>query len=195
VTTRRLVTTLALLALAVGVVQLLLWWLAPSRGHRVQAGPPRAAYVLQDFTLYSYGPDGKLVYRMQAPRLNRRQGDASLYLNQPSFLLASRNGSDTPPWTGQSDYGWVSANGDELKLQGRVELQRPAYPGAAAARIATRDLTAWPPQNRVATDARVFVHQGTATMTATGMRARLDTKHLELLHDFHGTFQPSTKPR
>jgi len=193
VTTRHLVTTLVLLALAVGGVQLLVWWLTPSPASRMQAGPPRSVYTLLDFTLYGYGTDGKLAYRMQAPRLNRRQGDASLYLNQPSFLLASRSGSGTPPWTGRSDFGWISAHGDELKLQGQVLMHRPAYPGAAAASIETRDLTAWPPQHRVATDARVSVHQGTATMTGTGLRARLDTKHLELLHDIHGTFQPSSK--
>lgn len=194
-TTRRLVTTLVLLALAAGVVQLLVWWLAPSHAARMQAGPPRSGYTLLDFTLYGYGPDGKLAYRMQAPRLNRRQGDASLYINQPSFLLASRNDSGAPPWTGRSDFGWVSAHGDELKLQGQVAMHRPAYPGVPAASIATRDLTAWPPQNRVATDAHVSIHQGTATMSGTGMRARLDTKHLELLHDFHGTFQPSANTR
>ena len=194
-TTRRLVTTAVLLALAVGVVQLLVWWLEPSRPQRMLSGPPRSAYTLLDFTLYGYGKDGKLAYRMQAPRLNRRDGDDSLYINQPSFLLAPRDGSVASPWTGQSDYAWVDAHGDELKLQGQVHMNRPAYPGVPAASIETRDLTVWPPQNRVATDAHVSVHQGTATMTATGMRADLDTKHLELLHDFHGTFQPSTKPR
>lgn len=192
-TTRRLVSTLVLLALAAGAVQLLVWWLSPRHAARDEAGPPRSGYTLQDFTLYGYAPDGKLAYRLQAPRLNRREGDASMYINQPTFLLVSRNGTGTPPWTGRSEFGWVSARGDELKLQGQVRMSRPAYPGAAAASIRTRDLTAWPPQNRVATDATVSIHQGTATMTGTGMRARLDTKHLELLHDVHGTFRPSTK--
>lgn len=194
-TTRRLLTTLALLALAIGVVGLLVWWLEPSPASRMQAGPPRSTYTLLDFTLYGYGQDGKLAYRMQAPRLNRRDGIDSLYLNQPTFLLAPGDHSDAPPWTGQSDYAWVDAHGDELKLQGQVVMQRAAYPGVAAATIETSDLTAWPPRNLVATDAHVSVHQGTATMTGTGMRAALDTKHLELLHDFHGTFQPSTKTR
>jgi lipopolysaccharide export system protein LptC len=194
VSNRRLIASLVALALAIGVVQILVWWLQPDRTNRMDAGPPRSGYTLHDFTLYGYGQDGKLGYRLQAPRLDRREGDDSLYLNQPSFLLPPKNGNAGQPWTGHSAYGWVSAKGDELKLQGKVLMQRPADARTPAARIDTSDLTAWPRQNRVATDAHVAMRQGTATMTGTGMRAELDTKHLELLHDIHGNFKPSTRP-
>jgi lipopolysaccharide export system protein LptC len=191
VSTRRLIAIALVLALAAGTVQLLVWWLAPQHPERMQAGPPRSGYTLHDFTLYGYGNDGMLGYRLKAPRLERREGDESLYLVRPQFLLPPKNGQAGQPWTGKSDYGWVSAGGDELKLQGAVDMHRKAYPGAAAASIVTRDVTAWPRRNRVQTDAHVAMRQGTATMTGTGMRADLDTKHMELLHDFQGTYQPS----
>lgn len=193
--TRRLIAIALALALAAGTVQLLVWWLAPQHTERMQAGPPRSGYTLHDFTLYGYGPGGQLGYRLQAPRLERREGDESLYLDQPKFLLPPKNRQAGQPWTGHADYGWVSAGGDELKLQGAVEMQRKSYPGAAAARIVTRDVTAWPRRNQVQTDAHVAMYQGTATMTGIGMRADLDTKHMELLHDFQGTYQPSTGTR
>lgn len=192
-TTRRLIMIAAVLLVAAGAVQVLLWWLRPQHPERMQAGPPRSGYTLQHFTLSGYGPDGALTYRLQAPRLNRREGDESLYLDQPRFLLPPKDKDTSLPWTGRSEYGWVSAKGDELKLQGPVHMQRPAFKGSAAARIDTRDVTAWPPQNRIATDAHVAIRQGTATMSGTGMRAQLDTKHLELLHDIHGTFKPGTQ--
>jgi len=191
VSTRRLIAIALALALAAGTVQLLVWWLAPQHPERMQAGPPRSGYTLHDFTLYGYGTDGALGYRLQAPRLERREGDASLYLVRPKFLLPPKSGQAAEPWTGHSDYGWVSAGGDELKLQGAVDMQRKAYAGAAAASIVTRDVTAWPKRNQVQTDAHVAMRQGTATMTGIGMRADLDTKHMELLHDFQGTYQPS----
>lgn len=191
--TRRLVASLIALALAIGMVQILVWWLKPEHANRMQAGPPRSGYTLHDFSLYGYGQDGKLSYRLDAPRLDRREGDDSLYMNRPSFMLPPKNGASGEPWTGHADYGWVSAKGDELKLQGQVLMQRPASGDIAATRIDTSDVTAWPRQNRVATDAHVAIRQGTATMSGTGMRADLDTKHMELLHDFHGTFQPSTR--
>jgi lipopolysaccharide export system protein LptC len=169
----------------------LLWWLRPAHPARQLVGPPRSGYTLHDFTLYGYGASGHLGYRIQAPQLERREGDASLYLNKPEFLLPPKVGTPGKPWTGHSDYGWVSAKGTLLKLQGQVEMQRSAFDGVAAAQIHTRDVTAWPKQHKMATDARVAMQQGTATMTGLGMRANLDTKHMELLHDFHGTFQPS----
>nr|WP_244962542.1 LPS export ABC transporter periplasmic protein LptC [Oleiagrimonas soli] len=195
VTTRRLIASMIALALAIGIVQILVWWLQPKRDNRMDAGPPRSGYTLHDFTLYGYGDNGKLSYRLQAPRLERREGDDSLYLNQPTFLLPPKNGQPGEPWTGNSDYGWVSAKGDELKLQGKVNMHRKAYAGAAAASIDTSDVTAWPKQNKVQTDAHVAMRQGTATMTGVGMRADLDTKHMELLNDFHGTFKPSAQKR
>ncbi|WP_240601681.1 LPS export ABC transporter periplasmic protein LptC [Oleiagrimonas sp. MCCC 1A03011] len=192
--TRRLIASMVALALAIGVVQLLVWWLQPTRNNRMDAGPPRSGYTLHDFTLYGYGDNGKLSYRLQAPRLERREGDDSLYLNQPKFLLPPKR-APGEPWTGHSDYGWVSAKGDELKLQGAVKMRRKAYAGTAAASIDTSDVTAWPKKNKVQTDEHVVMHQGTATMTGIGMRADLDTKHMELLNDFHGTFKPSTSKR
>ncbi len=191
--TRRLVASLVLLALAIGAVQILVWWLRPDHASRMQAGPPRSGYTLHQFTLFGYGQDGRLSYRLDAPRLDRREGDDSLYLNQPRFLLPPKAGASGEPWNGHADYGWVSGKGDELKLQGQVRMQRPAGDDLAAARIETSDVTIWPRQSRIATDAHVAMSQGTATMTGTGMRADLDTKHMELLHDFHGTFKPSTQ--
>lgn len=191
-TQRRLITLLVALALAIGVVQGLVWWLQPPTNRPQVSGPPRSGYTLHDFTLYGYGEQGHLSYQLQAPRLERREGDDSLYLDAPHFVLPPKPGHPGKPWTGHADAGWVSARGDLLKLQGQVTMHRPAFDDQAAARIVTSDVTAWPRQSRLQTDQHVAIVQGTATMTGIGMRADLSTQHMELLHDFHGTFTPST---
>lgn len=192
---RRTLVAIVVLALAVGVAQVLLWWLRPANRNDQFVGPPRSGYSLRDFTLDAYGEDGHLSFRLRSPYLQRREGDESLYLNAPSFLLPPQHGAAGLPWTGHSEYGWVSANADLLKLQGKVVMQRPAFDGSPAASIHTSDVTAWPKQNRVATEAPAEIRQGTATMHSVGLRANLDTKYLELLHDFHGTFKPSSHDR
>lgn len=189
----RLIGTLALLGVAAGLVWLAVWWLRPPPHPGVVVGPPRSGYTIRDFTAWSYGDSGKLAFRLQAPYLQRREGDASLYLNAPRFLLPPQHGAPGEPWRGTSQYGWVSEDGSVLKLQGQVDMHRAAQKDSPAAEVHTADVTAWTRQNRLATDAPARMVQGPSTMSGVGLRADLNTKHLELLHDFHGTFAPSPR--
>lgn len=189
---RRLLSTLALLALAAGLVWLGYWWIKPSGPAHPFVGPPRSSYSLRDFTLWSYDVHGKMSFRLQAPYLQRREGDDSLYLNAPKFMLPPQHDPQAPPWLGHSQFGWVNAKGTLVKLQGEVHMHRVAYAGAPAARIDTSDVTIWPQENRLATKAPAHMRQGASRMSGVGMRANLNTKYLELLNDFHGTFEPSS---
>lgn len=191
-TDRRLLTAGVLLALAIGLAQLLVWWLKPPPQNRF-VGPPRSGYTIKDFTLDAWNENGQLSFQLHAPQLVQREGDDSLYLNRPQFLLPTQNGAKGPPWHGHSRYGWVNSDNTLLKLQGKVVLHRPASAQAAAASVHTSDVTAWPRQNKLATDAPAQIVQGASTMSGVGMKADLVTKRLELLHDFHGTFPPSKK--
>lgn len=191
-TRRRLVTSLVALAAAIVLVQLAIWWFKPPPKPRTLVGPPRSGYTLSDFTLYAYAPDGSLSFRMQSPSLQRREGDQSLYIDRPRFLLPPAHAAAGAPWRGTAAYGWVSADQTVLKLMGKVDMQRAAYADVPSAEIHTFDVTAWPRKHELATAMRARLREGTSRMSSVGLRANFDSKHLELLHDFHGTFEPST---
>lgn len=191
---RRLSTAIALLALAVVLGQLLLWWMGPAPKASSFVGPPRSGYTLTDFKLVQYGDDGLPSLRVAAPQLERREGDDSLYINAPTFELPS-NQAGVPDWHGQSLYGWVSKDGGLLKLQGPVNMQRAASGTAAATDIKTADVTAWPKGNRMQTAAPAQLVQGGTRISGIGMRANLNDKHLELLDDVHATFPPRQRQR
>jgi lipopolysaccharide export system protein LptC len=192
-TRRRLITSLVALALAVGAVQFALWWLKPAPKPPQLVGPPRSGYTLTNFTFYAYGEDGALSFRIHAPSLERRESDRSLYIDQPDFLLPPKNGTDAAPWRGHSEYGWVNADNTIVKLMGKVDMHRAAFDDAPSAEIHTFDVTAWPREQRLATAKPAHVRQGSSRMSSIGLRANLDSKYLELLHDFHGTFKPSSQ--
>jgi lipopolysaccharide export system protein LptC len=177
-----------LLALAVVATQLLLWWLAPAPKPRVSAGPPRSGYTLENFSLDVLNEDGRVGARMRAPRLQRRDGDGSLYIDAPQFELPAETGS---PWQGHSDYAWVAADGSLLKLQGAVHMQRPASTVNGSADIATADVSAWPDEHRLQTAAPTAIREPGRILSGTGMKADLANHTLELLADVHGTFQPA----
>ncbi len=152
-------------------------------------GPPRSGYTLTDARLIEFNAAGQPSFRLQSPHLERREGDESLYLNSPTFQLPA-NQTGVPDWQGRSLYGWVNKDGTQLKLQGPVEMHRPAFGDAPATRMQTADITAWPKQNRVETAAPAQMLQGGTRISGIGMRADLNDKHLELLDDVHATFPP-----
>lgn len=188
--TRRMLSVLFVLALAAGLTQLALWWLRPPPSANAFAGPPRSSYTLHDFHLTALGDDGRPTLYLQAPQLDRRDGDDALYVNQPHFILPQAKGQ---AWTGDSRFGWVNAQGTELKLLGVVHMTQPAADGGAPTTITSRDITAWPREHRLASAASTEIQQPNATLTGIGFRANTATRTLELLDDVHGTFLPAPR--
>ena len=191
---RRLPFAIVVLALAVSVSQLLLWWLGPAPPTHDFVGPPRSGYTLTDAKVTEYGIDGRPGLRVQSPHLERREGDESLYLNTPTFQMPAKK-PGVPDGQGQSGYGWVNKPGTLLKLQGPVYIHRPAYTDAHGQRQAettmhTSEVTAWPKENRMETAEPAHIVQGARTMDGIGMRANLDDNHLELLDASHIVFPP-----
>lgn len=189
---RGLTVAILLVALATGATQALYWWLAPAPKVSDFVGPPRSGYTLTNFRLWSYDVDGLPSFNMVAPHLERRENDESLYINTPKFELPS-NQEGVPPWLGDSLYAWVDKSGTLLKLQGPVYMHRAAFPDNPAAEIRTSDVTAWPKENRMETAAAAHMVQGDSTMSGVGMRANLNTNHMELLDESHGSFPPRKK--
>ena len=191
---RRVPAATLLIALAAGMAQLLLWWFGPAPKTNDFVGPPRSGYTLTDARVTEYNAAGQPSFHLQAPHLERREGDDSLYLNSPTFQLPARQ-AGVPDWHGKSLHGWVNKAGTLLKLQGPVEMQRAAFGTTPATDMHTSDVTAWPKENRLETAAPARIVQGASTISGVGMRANLTNKHLELLDDVHSTFMPAKSRR
>ncbi len=186
---RGIPVAIVLIGLATGAAQMLYWWLAPTPKESDFVGPPRSGYVLTNFRLWAFDVDGLPSFRMVAPHLERRENDESLYINTPNFEMPS-NQPGVPPWLGNSLYAWVDKSGTLLKLQGPVFMHRAAFADTAAAEMHTSDVTAWPKENRMETAAPAHMVQGDSKLSGVGMRANLNTNHLELLDESHGSFPP-----
>jgi len=189
-TDRSATSVAGMLALVLGASVLLYYATAPEKKVQDFVGPPRSGYVLTNFDLDSFNEEGKPAFTLIAPHLERREGDESLYINAPDFILPSTKEADVPPWKGHSQYGWVNKDGSLLKLQGKVHMDRVAFGTTPPASIDTSEVTAWPKDNQLETAEAARIVQGTSTMEGVGMRANLDTKHLELLDAVHSTYQP-----
>lgn len=178
------------LIVAVAATQLLLWWLRPEPKPRQVAGPPRSGYSLEHFSLDVLTRSGAIGFTLKAPQLQRRDADDSLFIDDPRFAMPASDGSQ---WQGQAENGWVNADGSILKLSGHVLMQRPATASLRQASIRTADLTAWPGEKRMRTEARAEIREPGRILSGTGMKVDFAQHTMELLADVHGTFEPHTR--
>jgi lipopolysaccharide export system protein LptC len=188
----RLNVAIVLLAIAAPASWMLRSWVVGAPPTNDFIGPPIADYVLYNSTVWSYDTDGLLSFTMTAPRMDRRGGDDSLYINKPVFQIASKK-PGVPDWQGNSPFGWVNKGGTEMRLDGDVYMYRPAYAQGPMATLHTSNVTGWPKEDRMETAEPATLTQGQSVMKGVGMRASLNDNHLELLHDVHGILYPSQK--
>lgn len=153
-------------------------------------GPPISDYVLYDSKVWSYDVDGLLSFTMNSPRMDRRGGDESMYINAPVFDIAAKK-PGVPDWRGNAPFGWVNKSGTLMRLDGAVYMQRPAYAQGPMATLCTFNVTGWPKENRIQTAEPATMTQGASVMNGIGMRANLNDNHLELLNDVHGLLYSS----
>lgn len=181
-----------LLAIAAPASWMLQRWVVGAPPTNDFVGPPIADYVLYNAKVWSYDVDGLLSFTMKAPRMDRRTGDESLYINAPVFQIMSKR-PGVPDWYGNAPFGWVNKSGTLMRLDGAVYMYRPAYAQGPMATLRTSNVTGWPKENRIETAESATMTQGQNVMNGVGMRASLNDNHLELLHDVHGILYPRQK--
>jgi lipopolysaccharide export system protein LptC len=185
---RRYWLLVAMLALVAVGTELLLWFTRESPDAQTFAGPPRSDYTLTDFTLNALDSAGKRTFQVSGPTLARRGEDGSIFVTTPDYVLVDGSGH---PWNGKSDAAWVNKDGTLMKLQGHVEMHRPAQgEDDRSIDVETSDLTTWPKDKKMETAAAATITQPGSILNGIGMRGDLNTKVLELLSDVHSTLQP-----
>lgn len=177
------------LAVAAGLAQWLLHWLGPAPAGTALEGPPRSGYVLHEARISTYDKTGQPSLHLQSPRIERREADASLYLDTPVFQLPADR-PEIPDWQGQAERGWVNQGATLATLGGAVVVQRAAYDDTPQTEIHTADVKLWPQDKKLATAAPAQLTEGATRIRGVGMRADLNQQHLELLDDVHATFPP-----
>ena len=154
----------------------------------------RSDYQLYDFDLVVLDAQGAEAFTLQAPRLSRQPGDASLDLATPVFQFPvgeAPAGDDAPVrWTMRSERAWVSPGGDEVRLQGDVRADGPGTDGMAAS-MRTERLAVFPRSERATSDDRVTVRNGGSIIhSGRGLRMDLANRHYQFLSDVEFRYVP-----
>lgn len=140
----------------------------------IQAGAApvaRSDYVLHDFELVALDADGTESFTLRAPRLAREPGKQSMTLSMPLFLMPD---AEHEYWQIRSKRGWVSADGNELRLRDDVRVDSP--PQARKVTMNTEQLNVYPDKKLATSAAAVTITQPGTILRSRGLEANLGNK-------------------
>ena len=177
----RAILTLILLvaALATG------WsiWQQRDHGPTGAASAERSDYVLHDFELVALDDEGRESFTLRAPSMARDQH--SMEMESPLFLLPN---ADRHYWKVVADHGWVSPEGDELRLRGGVEVTSP--PEERQVAMNTEQLNVYPERDLATSAAVVTITQPGSILRGRGLETNLASKRYELKSQVHSRYVP-----
>jgi lipopolysaccharide export system protein LptC len=177
------------------VVAILSSWLA-SRAPVEEARPiAPPAHVPEHFArnLRSTTMDaqGRPARALETPSLIRFLDDQTSELESP-VLRVYQNGE--PPWVIRSERAWVSADGDTLRLLGKVKITRDAAPGIRPVEVNTTNLLVRRKDDYVETaDFATLVSQNSRA-SGVGVQAWLGKENrIRLLSEARGHYAIDTQ--
>jgi lipopolysaccharide export system protein LptC len=163
-------------------------WAAWHRGGEempVVAGNGRPDYVLHDFELVALDARGQESFTLRAPSMLRNPDERSMRMAAPVFLLPDR---EQRYWRVSSREGWISPDGDELRLRGDVRVASP--PGERKVGMNTEQLNVYPDRNVATSPAAVTITQPGSILRGRGLETDLASKRYVLKSQVHTRYVP-----
>lgn len=168
------------------------WWLhtLDSALREEQAGvDDQPVLTLRTFHATRMDAQGLRRYTLSAPWLEQRAGDAGIWVEAPEFDTY-RDGH-TREWLLRARQGWLSPDHSRLVLTDTVTMTRPAESGLRPVTITTRDVTVYPREARVHTDAPALLEAPGTTLRSVGFTVFVDEDRLELTSAVRGRHEPA----
>lgn len=188
----RTLVAAAVLAMLAALSQWLAWLERTPETADTFVGPSRSDYTLRDYQLTSYDEAGKRRFIVESPRLVKHPELDTFDIDTPAFRFW--DGHDSA-WTAHAQRGWVRADAKALRLDGAVELDRPAADGVTPLTLRTEQLEALLDENRLRSPLAVTVTQPGSILRGTGLDADLDAERYVLEHQVTATYDRKLKPQ
>ncbi|MDK8463788.1 LPS export ABC transporter periplasmic protein LptC [Marinobacter sp. SS13-12] len=135
----------------------------------------------------SYDETGRLTTRFRSPRIEQFESRSETVMKSPRATLFGEGGN--PPWQVQATEGRFLEAEDLVHLTGDVKVIREAE-GGRPLTLTTTALTMNNRDRTVYTDEPVALTDAVSLTTATGMKAWIDDRILELDSQVEGRYEP-----
>ena len=134
-------------------------------------------YIIDRFSLVRMTKDGKPAYIISGDKLTHHPAQDASDIDKPFVNTLT---GQHPPMTVRADTARVDQSNSRIKLNGNVDVVRPAGPNSQSMTLASSTLTVFPDEERMETAAPVELHLGKTVATGTGMTANNATLQTQL---------------
>jgi len=159
-----------MLAILFAIIGAIAWWQlkTPDEDTGAHRTRPRLPdYVVDRFSAVETNDSGRPIRHLKAIELRHYATENVSELDQPRLELYQIKG---PSWHAKADRGTIYADGDQIRLEGNVELNRAGDDENRPAHFETERLDIWRKQGLAETDLEVRVNSDGDVLTANGMR-------------------------
>ncbi len=132
----------------------------------------RSDYVMHDFEMVALDKQGKESLSLRAPEMHRDPADETYTITTPLFLMPDAQGRY---WNMRAKTGWVSADGEVLRLLTDVVGTSPQQ-AAQPTTFKTSRLDVFPQQQLASTDEVVTITRPGSILQGRGFETNLQTK-------------------
>ncbi len=177
-------------ALVLLLIAVFSWWLLRQVQTTADSGDNDAAhqrdYYFEDFVITAMDQQGKPRHRLRATSMSHFPDNGSNEVTAPDMEIYA---ADSPPWQVSAERGWVSSEGKDIRLLGKVSIQRAGAAGIDPVQLWSTDLHIRPDSKYAETSGKVRVISTGIEVESIGMRAFLDEGRVELLSRVRGKYE------
>jgi lipopolysaccharide export system protein LptC len=158
---------------------------------KIAATSTRPDSFVTNITVLLMNPDtGKPQDQLFSPKMLHYPVDNTTDITTPHFIIF---GSDPEPWDITSVYGKAKNGINTVKLWQDVKIHQAANSKNPAITMTTSELTIFPQQRIVQTQAPVRISSTSGIIHAVGLHANLNTGSISLLSKARGEYFPEAE--
>jgi lipopolysaccharide export system protein LptC len=174
-----------------GVLALLSWGLVkltvPEEGGVLVVPPHSPDYFSIGYRKWEMGDDGRLKNQLTADRMTHYSDDGTTHLDKPLMIF---HNEAAPPWVINAEAGILSADGKDLRLNGKVKVERAESKGVKPLLINTSNARVKPETHYAETDEWAELISPPNRTVGVGMKLVFEQPvHLQLLSKVQGKYE------
>ena len=143
--------------------------------------------IVENFSAVKLNEQGTPYFIMSAAKMLHYPDDDSTALEAPRLNLLAE---DSPPLLATAESGSISRRGDEMSLQGGVEVLRGAGVKQDQLKLQTEFLNIIPDQDFASSDRAVMITEANTTVNAIGLELNNKTRTIKLLSKVKSEYVP-----
>ena len=143
--------------------------------------------IVENFSAVKLNKQGTPYFIMSAAKMLHYPDDDSTALEAPRLTLLAE---DSPPLLATAEFGSISRKGDEMLLQGGVEVLRGAGVEQDQLKLQTESLNIIPDQDLASSDRAVTLTEAHTTVNAIGLELNNKTRTIKLLSKVRSEYVP-----